>query len=683
MKTIDNEIQYLKGVGPKMSLKFKKLGINTIEDLFYYPPIRYINRKIKEEINFHDGDYITINGFVKDTGYLYTRNRKFIFNALIEYNGDYLYAKWFNNTYIKNTIKEGQNIIISGKVSLKRGVPEILHPEYEIFDKEDMELIHTGRIVPIYSLKSLMYQKYIRKIIFNALDKYGKYIIEDLPFGIIKKYNFLNIENTIKNLHFPENEDILIKSLKRLKYYELFYAGIILAMRKQMRKIEKGYTYKEKSQLVKKLLNTLNFELTNDQKNALNEILKDMKSKYPMNRLLMGDVGVGKTIIALLSVLYAVESGYQTAIMAPTEVLAQQHYIKIKNLLKDLDIKISLLTSSIKKKDRNLKGIENGEIHIIIGTHALIQENIKFKNLRLIVIDEQHRFGVVQRNLLKSKGINPDLLIMTATPIPRSLSMVMYGDLDVSTIKERPSMQKPIKTKWVSPSSENKMYDFIKTLLDKGEKAFVVCPLIENEESELESVEKVYKKLKNGVFKNYSIGKIYSKLKQNEKDEIMQKMKNGEIQILVGTTVIEVGIDIKDATSIIIMNAERFGLSQLHQLRGRVGRGELQSYCFLLSSDNISEEGIARLKTIVNSNDGFEISEVDLKLRGPGELWGKKQHGLPEFKFCDFAKDYKIMKYAFEDAKNIIDIDKNLLKIDNKCIKDILHRRYKDEIKEF
>ncbi len=682
MKNIDNNVRYLQGVGPKRYNLFKKLGIETIGDLLFYPPFKYLNREINNDEIVPD-KFNTILADVIETGETYTRKRMYIFSALVKSGNQYMYAKWFNNKYVKNTIIAGEKVILSGKVNSGRGIYEMLYPVYEIMDSNVEDLLHTGRIVPIYSLTHGLSQKYLRRIIHFAINDYTEMIEEDLPNNIIKKYGFIDIKTTLKNLHFPENDETLSHAIKRLKFTELFHSGLVMAVRRKRNMVTKHHSYTNESPSGIQLLKSIGFTLTSDQENAINDITKDMYSVYPMNRMLMGDVGVGKTIVGLMSMLLAVDSGYQAAIMVPTEVLAQQHYDKISKMLEGMNIKIAILTSSIKKSERDIKSIEEGKTKIVIGTHALIENSVIFNNLKMIIIDEQHRFGVIQRNIMRGKGVHPDYLIMSATPIPRSMSMMIYGDLDISRIKEKPSMQKSIKTKWIASKDRNKMYEFVKKLLDDGQKCFVVCPLIEDGKlNELQSVNRVYNELKEGPFKSYKIGKIYSKLKQGEKEVAMHNLKTGKTDILVGTTVIEVGIDIKDATAIIIVNAERFGLSQLHQLRGRVGRGELKSYCFLLSSSEISETGIERLKIIANNSNGFDIAEMDLKMRGPGELWGKRQHGMPKFKFALIPEDYSVLKLAFKDAADLISEDPNLLQHDNKYVKLCLKRRLDDILKE-
>lgn len=682
MKNLNDSVQYLKGVGPKMSSVLQKLDIITTGDLLYYAPRRYINRKLSRKEIINDGDYVTLFGEIMDTGEVRTRKGWTIFNALFKSGDDYYYAKWFNTRYVKTSISKGTLCLLSGKISLKRGMGEIIHPEYEVFDDEDQELIHTGRIVPVYPLTKGITQKYMRKIIHNALNDYASLFQETLPSVLVEKYGFPDTEYCVKQLHYPDNDEMLNAALKRFKYEELLVAGAVVSVRRRMYRVhsEKGYVFD--SPAVKDFISNLPFELTDDQKNANEEIKKDMFSEFPMHRLLMGDVGVGKTLVAVIAILNAASSGFQSALMAPTEVLAQQHYLKIQDMLSGTGIKTALITSSVKKGSRPLKAIADGEIDIVIGTHALIEDEVVFNKLRLVIIDEQHRFGVAQRNVLRRKADMPDYLLMTATPIPRSLSMVIYGDMDVTTIKNGPLHRKPVKTKWISSNDEEAAFKFASKLIKNNERCFVVCPAIEETENEIESVEKTYKKLVKGAFRDFKVGKIYSRMKTHEKEHAMLALENGELDVLVGTTVIEVGIDVKEATCMIIMGADRFGLSQLHQLRGRVGRDSTQSYCFLISSDDITEDSITRLKTLASTNDGFAISEMDLKIRGPGEFWGKKQHGLPLFRFADFFQDREMLNKAFSDARQLIENDPHLLKNDSKYVNIQVKRIMHYELKE-
>ncbi|MGE3062274.1 MAG: ATP-dependent DNA helicase RecG [bacterium] len=681
MTSMFDSVQFAKGVGPKMAELLSKIGISTIYDLMTYPPFKYVNRELTKKREVRDGEYLTLVGEVLQSGMTFLRSRKTLFTAVIKTESGYVTAKWFNNPYLNGAIKQGDIIVLSGKVSIRRALMEMLHPEYEKFPEEDVELIHTGRIVPVYHLTKDMSQRWLRKVIKWSVDSYSANIEEDIPSELILKRGLMKISDAVRAMHYPSKSEEVEKALERMKYSELFYAGMKVAVRKEKNNIIGDFNYVAESLLVKKLLEGLSFTLTDDQKNAFQMIKRDMQSRVPMNRLLMGDVGSGKTLIAAMAMLTAVESGYQSVLMAPTEILAQQHFSVLSKLFSQLKVRIRLVTSSVKERDRGLLDIERGDVDVVIGTHALIEDEVRFKDLKLVIIDEQHRFGVVHRSKLRNKGIVADYLVMTATPIPRSLSLAVYGEMDITEIKEKPKQQKTIKTKWVSNKAQMKMYQFIEKRIDAKESCFIVCPAIDiGGEADMKSVERVYEEVKKKYLLRARVGKIHSRLSQEEKTDVMEMLNRGEIDVLVGTTVIEVGIDVTNATVMVILSAERFGLSQLHQLRGRVGRGEKQSYCFLVSGDKVSEDGIVRLKTIAKTNDGFEIAEMDLRMRGMGEAWGSMQSGIPRFKYADWFDDFQLMKVAFSDASSLMSSDKNLLKEDNRCVKINLTRRNSEEI---
>ncbi|MFN3134379.1 MAG: ATP-dependent DNA helicase RecG, partial [Candidatus Kryptonium sp.] len=527
------------------------------------------------------------------------------------------------------------------------------------------------------------------------------HVEETLPEKILSKYGFVPLKFAIKSIHFPETYDELNLALKRLKFEELFFLQLLLARKHyELKHFEKGISFKKIGELVHGFSKILPFKLTEAQRRVVHEIWNDMKSDKPMNRLLQGDVGSGKTIVALISMLIAVDNGYQAAFMAPTEILAEQHYVTFLNLLDSLPVKVRLLIGSLKPKEKEkvLSEIENGEAQIIIGTHALIQERVNFKNLGLVVIDEQHRFGVMQRAMLIEKGYNPDVLIMTATPIPRTLALTVYGDLDVSVIDQMPRKRK-VKTEIVPDTEKERVYEFIRSKVKEGHQAYIVYPLIEESEKlDLESAIENYVRLKNEVFPEFNLGLIHGRMPGTERQEVMLAFKEGKIQILIATTVIEVGIDIPNATIMVIESAERFGLSQLHQLRGRIGRGEKQSYCFLIaksslfkkSSDDalfefegeVVEESKAmeRLKIIASTQDGFKIAEKDLELRGPGEFFGTRQSGFVKFKFADISTDKELLEMARQEAFEIIKQDPNLSKPEHAGLRKEFLKRYSDEV---
>lgn len=700
-------IQYLKTIGPKRAESFSKIGINTIKDLLYYFPSRYLDRTntlksfdvIKYVINGYDGE-ITIIGKVVDTELIHV-NKKEIFKAKLKDSTGFFECIWFQGSkYFKDIFKVGYNFAVSSKPVLTRyGNLQFVHPDFDkVSEDESKDFINTGKIIPFYRVPKQLRQTNIgdfslRRIIQTALNDYSKYLEETLPNFLITQNNFLSITDTIKNLHFPSNYNDLELAKKRIKYEEIFYFECLVAQNKFHRdSTVVNSPFKIKTSLVKDFLSTLNFELTKSQLNVLHEIRLDLESSKPMNRLLQGDVGSGKTIVALISMLIAIDNNSQSAFLVPTEILADQHYKTFSKMLSRFNIKIDLLISSVKKtkKDNIIKSIKNGETNIVIGTHAIIEDKIEFKNLGLVVIDEQHRFGVVQRYKLVSKGYLPNTLIMTATPIPRTLSMTLYGDLDVSIINEMPKNRKPIKTVLRSENKLNEIYNFILQKNKEGYQAFIVFPLVEESEKlELKAATKYYEEIKNKNLPSLRIGLIHGKLSWQEKEKIMFDFANKNFDVLVSTTVIEVGIDIPDANIIVINDPERFGLSQLHQLRGRVGRSDKQAYCILvtknelaLKSNNINfnfeylspseiekHKAAIRLNAMINYNNGFELAEIDFKLRGPGNIFGTEQSGLPNFKYINIVEDYEIISKAKEDAFHIVNNDPFLTSSTNITIK--------------
>ncbi len=541
---------------------------------------------------------------------------------------------------------------------------------------------NTGKIIPIYPLTYELSQNVIRQIIENGLKQVNGELEEILPDYIIEKYKLYGINKAIKSIHFPESFNDYNLARRRLAFEELFTLQLSLLNLKNKYSTSNDGIEFSKNVKMEELIKKLPFELTNAQKRVLNEINLDMESNKSMNRLLQGDVGSGKTIVAIICAYKAVKSGYQATIMAPTAILAKQHLDTFKAILEKEGIKCELLVSGItkKKKDDILNKLQTGEIDILIGTHALLEENVVYKNLGLVVTDEQHRFGVKQRKTISEKGNNPDTLVMTATPIPRTLALILYGDLDISIIDELPPNRKKIDTFAVTKGMEDRVNNFVKKQINEGRQVYIVCPLVEeNEEINAKSVMELSEKYKNEIFKNYRVEYIHGKLKPKEKDEIMENFKNGEIDILISTTVIEVGVNVPNASIMIIENAERFGLAQLHQLRGRVGRGEYQSYCILKYQGN-SQIIKERMQIMTKTNDGFIISEKDLELRGSGEFFGTKQHGIPEFKIANLFEDMPLLKEVQKLAENILKDDEKLEKNENKKLRKIVDTKLKINI---
>lgn len=680
---LEDSVQYLKGVGPQRAKALNEEGIRTVEDLLYHIPRRYLDRSTITPISeLSVNSQATVLGEVEAYGI--KRGRKTRFQVIIRGQNSFLTLIWFEGIrYVKDKFREGDTVIVSGGVRFYDGL-QIPHPEFEIISKKGEELIHTGRVIPIYpstaELKKLhLDSRGMRNILKPFLDKYQ--IKETLPQTVVSSLSLLPLDQALKNVHFPDSLKMAERARQRLAFDELFYLELMLALRKKKHtQAETGIQFNPPGKLIRRLLKKLHFELTDAQKKVLREITDDMTSSNRMNRLLQGDVGSGKTIVALVAILLAVENDHQAAIMAPTEILAEQHYLTIHNLLESLEVKTVLLTGSVTGSERKgiLKKTESGEAKVVIGTHALIQEGVSFHRLGLTVIDEQHRFGVVQRAKLKEKGLSPDVLVMTATPIPRTLALTVYGDLDVSVIDQMPPGRKKIKTTLLDKDSSDELYSFLEEEFKKGHQAYIVYPLVEESEKlDLKAATESYEHLQKEVFPQRKVALLHGRIKSDLREKIMKDFRNKKFDILVCTTVIEVGLDVPNATVMIIEHAERFGLSQLHQLRGRIGRGASQSYCFLKAEPPLSDDAKKRLEALCRSNDGFKIAEWDLKLRGPGEFFGTRQHGLPELRIADITTDLQSLYQAREWAFRIIEDDPHLSKKENSGIRNNFLRKYK------
>ena len=625
MVDLNKPVQYIKNVGPTRVKLLNKLNINTLQDLISYFPRNYEDRGVAKRLSdCADGEEALIKGVaITKVQEIFARRLK-MYKLVIRDGENPCTIIWYNQSYLKNVIKIGHTYNFFGKVEIKLGRYEMKSP---IFD-ESGENKNTGKIIPIYPLTYGITQNTIRKIIENGVNEAYGNMEETLPDYILEKYKLMDINNSMKKVHFPENKQDFIKARYRLVFEELLsFQLALLKIKESYKTDEKGIEF-DKNVKMSDVINTLPFKLTRAQLRVLEEIDSDMESSKPMNRLLQGDVGSGKTVVSEIAAYKAVKSGYQAAILAPTAILATQHFENLKKTLDKFGIRIELLISAItKKKKQELKErLKNGEIDILIGTHAMLEDDVIFKNLGLVVTDEQHRFGVKQRAKIASKGNNPDVIVMSATPIPRTLALILYGDLDISIIDELPPNRKKIDTFAVGKDMENRINSFITKQIEQGRQCYIVCPLVEeNEEMDLKSVTELTEKLQKEIFPQFRVEFLHGKMKPKEKDEIMLKFKEKQIDILISTTVIEVGVDVPNANIMVIENAERFGLAQLHQLRGRVGRGEYQSYC-ILKFEGRGKVVQERMKIMCQTNDGFIISEKDLELRGSGDFFGTAQH---------------------------------------------------------
>ena len=641
-----------KYITAKQLSNLKSLGINTIYDLIYYFPRAYDDRtNIKKIGELKFNEYIVLKASVMSAVNLTVRSGKKIVKAMVSDGTGIMEILWFGMPYIKKSLKIGEEYLFIGQIK-KSAVFQLINPEYKLFSGQ--QKVSENEILPIYSSNKNITQNNLRKLVEKFIANFLNYFEENIPDKLIKEYKIMERKSAIKNIHYPVSMKEIEEAKRRFAIEELLI--LELGILKNRFIIEnsnsKNYEVEGKKEKVRDFLSQLTFNLTNAQKKVIKEIYDEISNGKIVNRLIQGDVGSGKTVVAMVMLIYMAENAYQGALMAPTEILANQHYLGIKERLEKIGLRVELLTSSIKGKKKNeiLEGIASGEIDIVIGTHSLIEDDVVFKKLGLIVIDEQHRFGVNQRNKLREKGFLGNLLVMSATPIPRSLALSIYGDLDLSIIDELPPGRTPIKTKWIANDEDlEKMYNFIYKKVNDGNQAYFVAPLIEtSDKMALKSVDKVSEEIER-KFSNKKIGIIHGKMKAKEKDEVMLKFKNKEYDILIATTVIEVGIDVPASTIMTIYNAERFGLSALHQLRGRVGRGSKQSYCFLISN-SITENSKQRLSIMEETEDGFRIAEEDLKLRNSGEIFGLRQSGFSDLKFIDIIYDVKTIKLVRDEC---------------------------------
>ncbi|MGQ9805406.1 MAG: ATP-dependent DNA helicase RecG [Chlorobiales bacterium] len=697
---LKQDVMYLKGVGPKRAEIFYKHNIRTVEDLLTVFPRRYLDKTaIKSIASLREGETATVVGEVRAVQFFRKDWKNQRFTAQLWDKTGRLDLIWFQSAaYFSKIIKEGDALAVYGKVGMFNARPQLTHPDIDKLTESksdeasidqqpnDFQLFNTGKIIALYPITETMKlgglnTRIIRKIMHALTEQAAPFITENLPDEIIAQENLMSLRDAYREIHFPSSKETLAQARYRLKWTELFYMQLLFALRKKQIELEvKAASFQRVGDYTNKLYAMLPYEMTNAQKRVIKEIRADMKSGSQMNRLVQGDVGSGKTLVAIFSMMIALDNQAQCAFMAPTEILATQHYLTLKKFLEPLNIKLALLVGQQRKKLREqlLAEIASGETQIVVGTHALIEDKVEFKNLGLAIIDEQHRFGVMQRKALQDKATNPHILLMTATPIPRTLTMTQYGDLDVSIINEMPKNRKPIITYLRHESERDAVLEKIKEEIRKGRQAYIVYPLVEeSEKTDLAAAVQSYEELKNNVFDECRVGLIHGKMLPYEKEEEMEMFRSGKSRVLVGTTVIEVGVDVPNATIIMIEHAERFGLAQLHQLRGRVGRGSEQSYCYLVYSGRLSADARERLQAMEQSCDGFYISEVDARLRGAGNILGTEQSGnISDLKIANPSEDVDTLQSAKEAAFALIASDPQLRKPEHQVVREYYLNHY-------
>lgn len=692
LKFLETEIQYASGIGPHRAAKLiAELNIRTVRDLLEYYPRDYLDRGHFRSIYDvgRTGEYETIQGVVVNQSE-FTPSRRGAKSvgriAVYDQEGVAQLVNFGRRVgYLKSLLKVGTPVVVSGKFTRRNNEIQTTDFEFEVLEEEDADLIHTGRIVPKYALTAKLTQRMLRQWTKTVVDGYAEGYPEILPLDIRQRNQLIDRCTAIQEVHFPSSEGYKDAARRRLAFDEFFLLELGLELKKQRWKAEeKGIAFQVEGQLVERFIEALPFQLTSAQKRVIEDIKSDMANAQAMNRLLQGDVGSGKTIVGAVALLCAIQSGYQGVLMVPTEILAEQHTYNLSELLEPLGLKAVLLKSDLSKTERDeaLAAIADGSAHIVVGTHALIQEGVEFHQLGLVIIDEQHRFGVMQRATLRDKGTTPDVLVMTATPIPRTLALTIYGDLNVSVIDEMPPGRQKITTRWVKEKDREKLYAQIEKEVQRGRQAYIVYPLVEESEKleEIKAATEMADHFHDHVFPHLQVGLLHGRMRSAEKQDVMSRFKNREIDILVSTTVIEVGIDVPNASLMVIENAERFGLSQMHQLRGRVGRGTYKSSCHLISGP-MTDDGVRRVRAMTRTNDGFELAEADLEIRGPGEFFGTRQSGLPDFKIANILRDASLLEDAKSEANRLAKADPSLSQSVHQVLKEVLQTQWRGHLK--
>jgi ATP-dependent DNA helicase RecG len=662
---LGRECRFLKGVGPVRAEKLKKLGILTVDDLVtHYPRTYYDRRNFVPIAQLAPGEDASMMGQVLSVARRSARNRRSIITAAVGDESGIVQVVWFNQDYLYRQIKPGNTIVMNGELTHYRGARQVVNPEFEILGEDlDKELLHAGRIVPVYRLTGGISQRFVRGLIARTLDAVRTDLFENLPTSLVSRFGFPSRYEAIREIHFPSDRAVYDRALARLKFEELFFLQLVFYLHRRGSRNGRGVTIRIGYDLEQQYLEALPFSLTGSQQRVLHEIHRDFESGKGMQRLLQGDVGSGKTVVAGAALVCAAEAGYQAAFMVPTEILAMQHRSTLGPYLERIGVSNCLLIGALSSGEKETihRAIADGSARVVIGTHALIQEQVAFKNLGLVIIDEQHRFGVRQRAALLGRGNPPHLLVMTATPIPRTLALTAYADLDLSSIDEMPPGRVPVVTRIVEDDKRERMLSFIKDEIAGGSRVYFLYPLIEEtEKSDLQAATSAFRDLSEGFFAGYGIGLLHGKMPHNDKNRAMEDFASGRTQILVSTTVVEVGVHVPEATIMVVNHPERFGLSQLHQIRGRVGRGHKKGYCFLLLESGASSIARQRLRLLTKISDGFKIAEEDLKIRGPGEFFGTRQHGVPGFKLANPIVDRRIVEDASTWIKAMLARDPRL-----------------------
>jgi len=667
-EVLQTPLQFLRGVGPRKAADFERAGLHTLEDLLYRFPLRYEDRSRLQSIaSLREGQTASVSGELVQCGLRATRRPGFrIFEALVRDASGAVRAAWFNSSYLKDQLRPRQRLVLHGTLERSPFGLQFTNPDFELIDEDESDALHIGRIVPVYERARSITPKMQRRLVHEALLKLPETLDEPLPESVRTRLGLPDRLTALRQVHFPDAETPIDQlnafktpAQQRLVFEEFFRFQVGLLLRRRESDAErKVYQTKVDDRIRESLRAVLPFHLTAGQRQALKDIGDDMQRPHPMNRLLQGDVGAGKTIVAVLAAVLAMENGQQVAFMAPTEILAEQHFATLSRLLAGTRFRVGLLTGHRGASERRTlaKAVVAGELHLVVGTHALVQRSVRFATLGLVIIDEQHRFGVLQRAELREKGLLPDMLVMTATPIPRTLALTTYGDLDVSSIRELPPGRTPVRTTARPENRRDEVYAFLRAELNAGRQAYVVYPIIsESEKTDLRAATEMADHLSQDVFPEFKVALLHGKMKQDAKERVMRAFATGELHILVSTTVIEVGIDVANATVMIVEHAERFGLSQLHQLRGRVGRGSQVSSCILLYQYPLTDQARERLKVMGETTDGFVIAEKDLELRGPGDVFGTRQAGAPTLRVGDLLRDHQLMETARHEANVWLD----------------------------